>query len=63
VNTSQHNLLAVEQTDDYFCKEKTDGIASRDFESLDPLEILCYEEDAEQFESFTAEEVYLCRKD
>lgn len=53
----------LESSKDYFCNDKQNNIASTSFETLNPLDIICYEEDAEEFELFhTSEETYISDK-
>ena len=53
----------VESSDDYFCDQKQNNIKSTSFDTLDPLDILCFEEDSEEFEMFhTSEETYISDK-
>jgi len=53
----------VESSEDYFSDQKQNNITSTSFETLNPLDIICYEEDAEEFENFhTSEETYISDK-
>lgn len=49
----------LNSSEDYFCNEKQNNIPSTSFETLNPLDIICYEEDADEFELFTSEETYI----
>lgn len=54
----------IESTNDYFSDQKQNNIVSTSFETLNPLDIICYEEDIEEFELFhSSEETYITSPD
>jgi len=58
-----HHSTIIESTEDYFSDQKANQIPSTSFSTLDPLDILCFEEEAEEFELFhTSEETYISDK-